>query len=239
MSTALDKHATTYQDSFKYALDNRLILNWYPERILKRSRGDSILELGLGHGYTTKNFSKVFDRHVVIEGSPEVISQFNTKFPDCDAEIRNCFFEDFESDEKFDNVVMGFVLEHVMDPLLILKKFRSFVKPKGRIFVAVPNAEALNKRFGYEAGILDDMFKLSPADLESGHHRLFSVNTLRELIHEAGYSEFSLEGIFLKPITTAQIKQLCLPEEILQAMLKVGVDYPELCVAMLMELKLT
>ena len=60
---------------------------------------------------------------------------------------------------------------------------------------------------------------------------------MRELVDDAGYHEETVEGIFLKPVSTQQIIDLDLSEEILQATLDVGIDYPELCVAMLMEIK--
>src|SRR6267378_5546257 len=72
----------------------------------------SVLELGLGHGFTTNIFSSHFDRHVVLEGSPAVIQNFKEKFPECRAKIVETHFEEFDTEEKFDVIVMGFVLEH-------------------------------------------------------------------------------------------------------------------------------
>ena len=66
MSTKLDRCVTAYQEQFAYSLDNRLMLNWYPHRVLRLSSGDSMLEFGLGHGYTAECFSQRFDRYVVI-----------------------------------------------------------------------------------------------------------------------------------------------------------------------------
>ena len=57
------------------------------------------------------------------------------------------------------------------------------------------------------------------------------------MVLSCGYKISTIEGIFLKPITTDQITKLNLGLEVLQGMLKVGVDYPELCNAILMELK--
>ncbi len=236
-ATNLDSFLGAYQDDFAYALDNRLMLSWYPQRVMLQAHGQSLLELGVGHGYTTKLFSERFPHHVVIEGSPEVIAQFRGNFPDCRAQIDLEYFERFSSDEKFDNIVMGFILEHVDDPKEILIRFRQFLAPGGSIFVAVPNAEALNKRIGQAAGLLDDLLVLSEADLALGHQRLFTLQSLRQLVTECGYREHAVEGLFLKPITTGQIKELKLSEEVLQAMLKVGIDYPELSVGLLMELK--
>ena len=234
---ALDDFKDAYKADFPYALDNRLILNWYPQRVIRAARGGSLLELGLGHGYSTRAFSTHFQRHVVIDGSPEVIRQFRENFPDVHVEIQEAYFEQFDTTEKFDVVVMGFVLEHVDDPALILRAYKRFLKPGGSVFVAVPNCQALNKRFGYAAGLIPDVTHLSAADDALGHHRLFTVESLHSLVMDAGYRAKLTEGIFLKPITTQQIRELQLSEAILNAMLVVGVEYPELCVGILMQLE--
>lgn len=236
MSNNLDSYKNAYQNDFLYSLDNELILNWYPNRIIENSKEGSLLELGLGHGYTSINFSKKFEKHTVIEGSKGIIEQFHGKFKNHKINIINEYFEKYESIEKFDVIVMGFIIEHVDEPNLILKKYKQYLNKNGSIFITVPNAEALNKRFGYEAGIIDDIFKLSEGDKALGHKRLFTVDSLRKLVEDEGYLVKNIEGIFLKPITTKQIIDLKLPEKTLNAMLKVGVNYPELCAAIMMEI---
>lgn len=231
----LDSFKSAYDSSFAYDFDNRLILNWYPQRILKRAREGSLLELGIGHGYTTMRFFQRFSRHVVLDGSLAVIEQFQSGFPDCRADVVHTYFEDFVSAERFDVIVMGFVLEHVEDPLALLRKYREFLKPDGQLFIAVPNAETLNKRVGLAAGLLDNLGRLSDGDRELGHLRLFTVESLQRLVSEARYTVTHLEGIFLKPLTTKQLLQLELDEQVLQGFLQVGIDYPELCVGLLLE----
>lgn len=237
MAQNLDRFRDAYQTSFAYELDNRLMLRWYPERIMARAMGTSLLELGLGHGYSTVRFAERFARHLVVDGSEAVIDQFRCRFPGCHAEIVCAYFEEFTTAECFDVVAMGFVLEHVEDPALVLRRYRANIKQGGRLFVAVPNAEALNKRVGKAAGILHDLNQLSPADLALGHRRLFTVDSLTALVTAEGYAVEHVEGIFLKPLATHQLQQLALSEEILLGFLQVGIDYPELCVGILMELK--
>ena len=112
------------------------------------SDSKSLLELGLGHGITTNIFSKHFSRHVVLDGSLAVINNFKKMYPDCGARIIETFFEDFVSEEKFDLIVMGYILEHVDDPSIILTHFKKFLTPDGKVFVAVPNAKVLNQTIG-------------------------------------------------------------------------------------------
>ncbi len=232
----LDSYVEAYRDEFPYALDNRLMLNWYPQRIIGMAHGESALELGLGHGYSSNIFAQHFKRHCVIEGSMEVVRQYQRKNPASKVEVIVDYFEEFSSAEKFENIIMGFVLEHVDDPLFLLKKYKDMLTSEGNLFVAVPNGEALNKRIGYEAGLIHSLWDLGPGDIALGHKRLFSVALLHEMAGESGLKIEETEGILFKPITTAQIRELKLSEEILQAMMRVGVSYPELCVGILMKL---
>lgn len=236
MNKPLDSYIAAYGKDFDYAFDNYIILNWYPRRIISLCpQGGSLLELGLGHGLTTCRFSDHFSRHLVLDGSPSVIAQFRQQYPDCSAEVIETYFENFETEERFDVIVMGFVLEHVDDPDLILHKYRSLLKPGGRCFVAVPNAESMHRRLGHSAGLLDDMMALGNGDRELGHVRQYSTQALDRQLREAGYVPGRPEGIFLKPFTTSQLQSMQLAPEIIEAMCTLGIDYPELSCALLTE----
>jgi 2-polyprenyl-3-methyl-5-hydroxy-6-metoxy-1,4-benzoquinol methylase len=237
MENILDKHLAAYQGDNLYDFDNELLLTWYPRRVLQHGgTASSLLELGLGHGYTTEIFSRHYPRHLVLEGSSAVISNFRDKHPECSAEIVQTYFESFETEERFEVIVMGFILEHVDDPVLILRRFREFLVPGGRIFLAVPNAEVMNRRLGCLAGMLKDVTKLSENDHLLGHKRYYTVNTLRGDLQQAGYSVTRLEGIYLKPFTTSQIVSLNLDPKVFDALCMLGIDYPELSCGILAEI---
>lgn len=236
MSEKLDSFISAYRDGFSFAFDNNIMLNWYPERIMAHCPGrGKLLELGIGHGYTTNRFSGYFAQHVVIDGSESVIAQFRKQYPECTAEVIHAYFENFETTERFDIIVAGFILEHVTDPALVLRHFKKFLAPGGRCFIAVPNAESLHRRFGHAAGMLDDMMKLGQGDVELGHLRLYTVDTLSRELEHAGYRITRKEGIFLKPLTTSQLQSAHLDPTIIEGMCKVGVNYPELSAALLFE----
>jgi len=237
MGNALDDHVRAYQGENIYDFDNQIQLKWYPERIAQFSSGAaSLLELGLGHGITADAFGRHFKRHVVIDASPAVIENFRQRFPESKAEIVESYFESFETDERFDVIVFGYILEHVDDPMLILKHFRQFLAPGGRMFITVPNAEVLNRRLGHLAGMLPDMQELSEHDLLLGHKRYYTVETLRKDVEESGYEIKRLEGIYLKPLTTRQMISLDLDDRIIQALCQAAINYPELSCGILAEL---
>jgi len=237
MKNKLDAHVAAYNGENLYDFDNKILLTWYPQRIVMNSKGDSsILELGLGHGFTTNIFSNNFNRHVVLDGSPAVIQNFKEKFPECGAQIVETYFEEFYTEEHFDVIVMGFILEHVDNPFEIISRYKNFLSPGGKIFLAVPNAEVLNRRLGYLAGMLGDIEALSENDLLLGHKRYYTVNSLSAEIDRAGYRIDKIEGIYLKPFTTSQIISLNLDERVIRSLCEVGVDYPELSCGILAQI---
>ncbi len=240
MENILDNHVQAYQGLSIYDFDNLIQLKWYPERIVQFSAGaSSLLELGLGHGITAGVFEQHFKRHVVIDASPAVIKNFRERFPDSKIEIAESYFETFDTPERFDVIVFGYILEHVDDPVRILKHFRTYLAPGGRMFVTVPNAEVLNRKLGHLAGLLPDMQQLSEHDLLLGHKRYYTVESLRKDIREAGYTIKRLEGIYLKPLTTSQMISLNLGENIIRALCLAAIDYPELSCGILAELELS
>ena len=238
MKRNLDNEASEYKKDAKTIVENELILNWYPKRILQRMQPRlDILELGIGHGYTPIWFSEHAKRYVVIDGSQVVIDQFLQKHSEFKGEIIFSYFEDYDNEDKFDYIIMGFVLEHVDNPSLILKKFRKHLKPRGKIYVAVPNGRSLNRRLGLAMGMIDDIYSLNENDIALGHKRQYCIDTLKNEIESTGFALTHIEGIYLKPLPVHILQNIDNADENFHALLEVGIDFPELCVAILIEAK--
>ena len=79
--------------------------------------------------------------------------------------------------DSFDAVTITHVLEHVHDPIGLLKECLRVLKPGGRLVVVTPNAESLGHR----------IFKRSWRGLEPPRHLcLFSMQTLRICTERVG-----------------------------------------------------
>jgi SAM-dependent methyltransferase len=196
---------------------------------------NSLLELGLGHGYSANVFANYFKRHLVLEGDNGIIKNYQDSYFNNKTEIKEIFFENFSTTEKFDVIVLGFILEHIEKPVKILKQYREFLSKGGTMFLTVPNAKALNRRVGKLAGLLEDMFCLSENDIALGHKRYYDTESLTCECTQANLDIKRLEGIFLKPLTTKQLLHLNLDKKILASFCEVGIQYPELCTAILAE----
>ncbi len=241
MTKEINQKIEAYSSDYKYMMDIDLMMDYYPKRIvaLVKEKKDienlKLLELGLGHGNTTRIFKEYFQDYTIIDGDEEIIAAYKEKN---DTRIRmvHSFFEDYHSDEKFDVIVAGFILEHVDDPVFILDRFKKHLKDDGIMYVAVPNAETLNRRVGHEAGLLPDLLQLSQSDLDLGHKRYYTVETIKADCVRGGYVVNAVEGIYLKPLTTTQMAQLNLSQKVMQGFCAVGKNFPELCVGVLLEL---
>ena len=233
----LDNHTEAYNPEFEYELDNSLILKWYPKRIAQKMLAGSLLELGVGHGYSTREFTKIASDYTVLEGSEQVIRIFRKYNPDLSmVNIIQTYFEEYDCKTSYDNIVMGFILEHVDDPVEILKKYKKHLQAEGKLFIAVPNSECMHRRIGKLSGLLDNMEELSDADRKLGHQRYFNISSLRDIAKDCRLKILSEEGLFLKPLTTAQIESLNLDENIFEGFMRLGINYPELSAAILVEL---
>ena len=86
-------------------------------------------------------------------------------------------------DVRFDYIVFSDVLEHVPDPLTVLKGYRKFLKKDGRVLISLPNVanwvirlKLILGRFDYEdSGVMDRT-----------HLRFFTFKTSQILVREAG-----------------------------------------------------
>lgn len=241
----VEQSFSAYTDANPYDFDNRITLHEYPNMILERLKGGGInpgesklLELGLGHGYSALVFKEHFIDYTILDGDSEIIDSFQKKNPNNGINIVHTFFEDYKAEHKYDIIVVGFVLEHVVDPKMILELYRTYLSDNGKMYIAVPNAEALNRRLGFEAGLLKDLGQLSETDIKLGHKRYFTVNTITKLCKNVGLKITAIEGIYLKPFTTKQILSLNLDDSIIAAMCKIGREYPELCLGILLECEL-
>ena len=70
-------------------------------------------------------------------------------------------------------------LEHVIDPLVTLRKAASFLEKNGVLIVQVPNAHAVNRKIAVLMGTLSSCEELSPFDLHvAGHRRSYTIAAL-------------------------------------------------------------
>lgn len=189
----------------------------------------SALEVGCGNGLSTEKLSGLFKDLVVIEPSSKNIALLKRRVPD--ALCHNVLLEDFKSDRKYDFVFFLNVIEHVEDPIASLKVLSNLVKDEGLIFISAPNCMSLNRRAGYRMGLLSSYDQLASKDYKVGHRRLYTVDMLIDHCNQASLKISSMKGIYLKPLSEAQM--IGLGDDVVRAFYALGEDVPQYCAGLL------
>jgi SAM-dependent methyltransferase len=241
MKENLDQYKTAYDATFAYYWDETVLLDAYVHKIVAATaslKDIRALSLGIGRQIVSRSLFENLSlaEYHVVEGSREIIRDYveHTSPPDF-VRIHEAYFEDIFFDAPFDLIEMGFVLEHVDDPGLILRRYREYLAPGGLLFVAVPNARSLHRLLGNAAGLMPDIYSLSQSDLDLGHKRYFDSTSITELVRESGYEVLAKYGLMLKPLTTSQIQSLGMGSTLDEALIKVGYDLPEIANGVLIQ----
>jgi SAM-dependent methyltransferase len=203
-------------------------------------RSIDMLSLGIGYRIVSQSIAQELGErlrsYTILEGSRAVIEDFRENWPlERSPDLVETYFEDFATERKFDAIEMGFILEHVDDPALLIRRFKAFLKPHGFIGMAVPNARSLHRLIGHEAGLLDDLYELSPFDLQLGHKRYFDLESFRGLAELEGLTVRRTRGIMMKPVTTGQLAALNLSDDVLRALFAVADALPSISNALYIE----
>jgi len=188
--------------------------------------GDTILELGPAEGVMTELLATTGKRLTLVEGSSLFCDSLRQRFPD--ANTINALFEEFQSNELFDNIDLGHVLEHVENAVDILARANQWLKPgTGRLFAAVPNSRSLHRQAAVIMGILREEDNLNEMDLHHGHRRVFNPETFRNAFARAGLKIEIFGGYWMKPVSNAQMEASWTPEMV-EAFMVLGERYPDI-----------
>jgi len=184
------------------------------------------LEIGCADGEMTRFLADRFADLTVVDAAPNYVQAVKALIPGVEAHMS--LIEDWEAPRKYDNIVFANVLEHVADPIKTLQRLRGFLSQTGRLHVIVPNALSLHRIAGVKMGMLASPTDLNEADISVGHRRVYDASTLRADIIAAGLTIEAFGGIFLKPLSNAQI-EASWSDELIEAYFEMGKDLPDIC----------
>jgi 2-polyprenyl-3-methyl-5-hydroxy-6-metoxy-1,4-benzoquinol methylase len=225
-STNEAEHLARIAADSRYAQGVNFQMIEYTFRVFARHiRGTSILELGPAEGVMTNLLAPLARELMLVDGSERFCEDLRKRFPK--AEVVQSLFEDFQTTERFDNIVLGHVLEHVNDPVEILRVAKAALKPDGRILGAVPNARSLHRQAAVIMGLIPHEESLNEADRHHGHRRVFTPEIFRRAFLEAGLRIEIFGGYWMKPVSNRQIEETWTPQ-MLQAFMELGERYPDI-----------
>lgn len=209
-----------------------LLISIVADRVVgELPRGGSVVELGVGDRVWTPLLLEHFDRVVSVDGSAQLIEAVRGHLDAARWTGVVAMFEDFDPEEPVDVVLATYVLEHVDDPEVILRRARSWVNDAGLLVVVVPNAGSLHRHLARAMGLVDEPTALGEADKRLGHKRVFTVPALVEAVESAGFGVDSVEGFLAKTLPNSLLVH-CSDEQ-LAGLVDVGrLLPPELAAAM-------
>ena len=174
-------------ESGKYYGDRDETIKYVPDS------ARTVLDVGCGEGHFGQNLKR--HNHSEVWG----IELYEVAAGKARTRLNRVITGDIERDDiglpenYFDCIVFNDVLEHMMSPWDILKKIKIYLKTGGRVVASIPNIRyfecmkrlLLHKEWEYaDCGVLDWT-----------HLRFFTINSIRKMFEDNGYSVATLEGI--------------------------------------------
>jgi 2-polyprenyl-3-methyl-5-hydroxy-6-metoxy-1,4-benzoquinol methylase len=186
--------------------------------------GPAVLEMGYGDGAWTGQLIRKFGQSHVVDASLQLLETARTLYGDKVITYRS-YFEEFKPQILFDSVVCTYVLEHVVDPVLVLSRSREWLKPNGLLLVAVPNAGSLHRRLGVVMGLQPDVHQLGDLDTSIGHRRVYDAYRMEADLAAAGFLIEKRAPMMFKPLPNSLLAYLS--EAQLKGIFELGFDIPE------------
>ena len=196
-------------------------------------RAGSMLELGSFRGDFTKRLTGRFSDITCVEASGEAAAAARTTFG-TSVRIVEGMFETVSLGRTFDNIVLTHVLEHLDDPVGVMKRVNDeWLADGGRFFLVCPNANAPSRQIAVKMGLITHNDAVTPAEREHGHRITYSLDTLERDARAAGLNVVYRTGIFFKALANFQWDRLLATDiispEYLEGCYQLGHVYPDLC----------
>lgn len=196
-------------------------------------REGSMLELGSFKGDFTRRLVPHFDDISCVEASTEAITQARDSIP-TPIEFHEGLFEEITLPRRYDNIVLTHVLEHLDDPVSVMRRVNDeWLAPGGRFFLVCPNANAPSRQIAVKMGLITHNAAVTTAETEHGHRITYSLDTLERDASAAGLNVLHRSGIFFKALSNFQWDRLLdtdiISPEYLDGCYKLGQLYPDLC----------
>lgn len=196
-------------------------------------RAGNALELGSFKGDFTRRLIEHFDDVTCVEASDQAIAIARGRLGD-KVRFIHSRFEQATLPSKYDNIVLTHVLEHIDDPVLVLKRINDeWLSDRGRFFLVCPNANAPSRQIAVKMGLITHNAAVTPAEADHGHRCTYTLDTLERDATQAGLKVVHRSGIFFKALANFQWDRLLqtdiISKEYLDGCYMLGQQYPDLC----------
>ena len=223
----------TTDHKYAYGFDFDVMHGYMVDSFRPFFRPGSMLELGSFKGDFTRRLLAKFDDVTCVEASREAAAEAGKRLG-AGVDIVNARFEDVQLPRRYDNIVLTHVLEHIDDPVAVLRRINDeWLADGGRFFLVCPNANAPSRQIAVKMGLITHNSAVTPAELEHGHRCTYTLDTLERDAKAAGLKVTWRSGIFFKALANFQWDRLLatdiISKEYLDGCFALGQQYPDLC----------
>ena len=223
----------TSDHKYAYNFDFDVIHHYMMEAFKPNFVKGSCLELGSFKGDFTRRLVPHFEDITCVEASDQAIAEAKKEFGDRVNFIEG-LFETVDLPKKYDNIVLTHVLEHLDDPVGVMKRINDeWLTDNGRFFLVCPNANAPSRQIAVKMGLISHNSAITPSEEKHGHRITYSLDTLERDARAGGLNVLKRSGIFFKALANFQWDQLLktdiISKEYLEGCYQLGQQYPDLC----------
>lgn len=223
----------TKDHKYGYSFDYDVMHPFMLKSFLPFFRTGNLLELGSFQGEFTKRFIPHFNDITCVEASDKAVRVAKKALGE-NVKFVNSLFETVELKEKYDNIILTHVLEHIDDPVAVLRRVNNeWLSDTGRFFLVCPNANAPSRQIAVKMGLISHNAAVTPAEVEHGHRITYTLDTLERDAKAAGLNVVYRSGIFFKALANFQWDRLLntdiISTEYLEGCYQLGQIYPDLC----------
>jgi len=166
---------------------DRLEQTKYEVMYLENIKG-KLLDVGCGSGEFINYMNRSSWETIGIDFDEKAVSAARSK--GLNVKLGNLNEQKFPNN-NFDAITIAHVIEHIYDPVVLLKECFRILKPGGKLIIATPNNESLGHKY----------FKENWRGLEPPRHiHIFSSKSLIRTINKSGFTKF-------KCFTTSRISR--------------------------------
>jgi 2-polyprenyl-3-methyl-5-hydroxy-6-metoxy-1,4-benzoquinol methylase len=217
----------------KYAYRFDTILRRYIMRTLEPFLpAGRALEMGCYTGDMTELIAGRYADVTVIEASEELVAAAGARL-----EGRARFvlgtFETVDISDRYDAIFLVHTLEHLDDPVSVLRRVNDWLADGGRLFVVVPNANAASRQIAVHMGLIPFNDAVTDDERLHGHRKTYRLDTLARDALDGGLRIVQSGGVFFKPLANYQFDRLLdgdvISDAYLEGCYRLGRQYPDLC----------
>jgi 2-polyprenyl-3-methyl-5-hydroxy-6-metoxy-1,4-benzoquinol methylase len=115
------------------------VYEWIGARVV----GKRVLDMACGEGYGSAVLARGAESVLGVDANPQAFEHARLRYARQNLRFERGMVENHGEPGAYDAVVFLQTIEHVQDPLAVLRHFRSLLAPGGAVYVSTPNVLTL------------------------------------------------------------------------------------------------